>query len=120
MHDGERMREKTMTLAEGFAVIVTAALTAVTGGFFRGIWKLFRSAREDFSNIRQAQCAMLRDRIVEAHDHYSRRGEVGTYALSALNELYRLYKQLGGNGFVDELMTEINHLEKYGKGSGNE
>ena len=93
------MREKTMTLAEGFAVNVTAALTAATGGFFRGIWKLFPQRQGGFltSGGHSAPgCGTVSWRfttIIPAG------GEVGTYALSAPNELYRLLQTAGGHGF---------------------
>ena len=90
--------------------VLISALTLITGAFLRHIGKGFRAVREDFATLKEAQCALLRDRIVQGHEHFVAKQSIGTYSLSSINNMYQMYKQLGGNGFVDELMEEIRKL----------
>lgn len=113
---------------------------AIAGGLFGLIqWRLNRKAqKEDKAADRQvANCAargqeikglsekldvlfladrtLLYDRIKHLAKSYIARGWVTVEELEDLNRMHTVYHdpdKLNGNGFLDELMTTVNHLEK--------
>ena len=55
------------------------------------------------------QC-MLRDRLIELHGKYSKRGSITTHGLQNYMLMYKAYKTLGGNGLIDHMEEEISEL----------
>ena len=52
--------------------------------------------------------ALLRDRILQMHDYYSRKGRpIPQREVESAEQMYRAYKRLGGNGFLDQIEKEI-------------
>lgn len=90
--------------------VVVAALTAMVGGFMRYISKSIRDVHDTFQTIQEAQKATIRDILVQRHDYFMSRGHVGKYSLASMEEMYKNYVTLGGNGFVRELMEDIRRL----------
>jgi hypothetical protein len=56
------------------------------------------------------QADVLRYSITRAHAQHVREGAIDKYSLQALEALYRDYKSLNQNGFVDTLMAELREL----------
>ena len=99
-----------MGITEMITIVVTAALTVVTGGFLRYIAKAIKDVRKAFSLLQDAQRASMRDQIVCRHDYFVKKQEIGKYSLSSLEDMYDKYTKLGGNEFVHGLMEEIRSL----------
>ena len=59
---------------------------------------------------KQALLASTRDRINEAHALYMQKNYIGAHSLFVIEELYKSYKILGGNSFVDRQMEDIRRL----------
>ena len=55
------------------------------------------------------QC-VLRDRIEHLAKRYIEKGEIHAEDLEALIEMHDSYKDLGGNGYLDTLMTAVKAL----------
>ncbi len=55
--------------------------------------------------------ALLRDRIVFSHYKYIERGYISLHGLEAIENMYKEYHNLGGNGAVTRLMKDIRNLE---------
>lgn len=55
--------------------------------------------------IRNGVRAILRDRILNAYNHYYEKGYAPFYAVENVTNMYQAYHRLGGNGAV----TEIYH-----------
>lgn len=58
---------------------------------------------------------LLRIQLIEYHDKYMKRGTIPSYAYQNFIDLYNAYHTLGGNGMVDKMFTEINHLHLHKK-----
>ena len=54
--------------------------------------------------------ALLRDRLYQAHSKYTAEGEFPIHARENVEELYKCYTALGGNGTVKNLVHEMNVL----------
>ena len=54
--------------------------------------------------------ALLRDRIIAKYELYIDKGYIPIYARENINELYKEYKALGGNGVIDDLINELFSL----------
>lgn len=61
--------------------------------------------------LRKNLLSSTRDRINQAHDYYTRKRFIGTHSLFVIEELYKSYKELGGNSFIDRQMEDIRELE---------
>ena len=92
-----------LSITEIVTVIVTSALTVY-------IRKLLSDSKGTHQTLKQSQQALLRYQIVQAHDYFRSKGSIGKYSLSTLEELYKSYKELGGNGFVAGIMEEIREI----------
>ena len=89
-----------------FDVVLMTVVTTMTGVFIvtvRANWKIFKS-------LKSAQKALIKDRIVQAHDFFCQKGAIGKYSFDALEEMNREYVNLGGNGFIKKLMDDLRKL----------
>lgn len=85
---------------------IPAACACLTGWAAAQI-KLGR-VRDDA--VRMGLQALLRDRIYQAHAHYHEKGVYPIYARENVEEMYRWYHALGGNGTVTNLVREMDKL----------
>lgn len=61
--------------------------------------------------IRAGLRALLRDRILQAYNHYHEdKGYCPIYALENVEEMYKQYHALGGNGTITKLVEELKEL----------
>ena len=60
--------------------------------------------------IKQGIVALLRDRIIQAYNHYMDKGYCPIYAQDNLHMLFEQYHSLGGNGTVTNLVLELKKL----------
>ena len=51
--------------------------------------------------------ALLRDRIIQIHNHYTEEEYCPIYAKENIEQLYTSYKELGGNGTVKDLVDKL-------------
>lgn len=54
--------------------------------------------------------ALLRDRIIQAYNHYMEKQYCPIYGLENVEKLYEQYHALGGNGAVTKLLKDIREL----------
>ena len=54
--------------------------------------------------------ALLRDRIIQAYNHYMNKGYCPIYGLENVEEMYKQYHALGGNGTITELVERVKDL----------
>lgn len=87
-------------------VILTGILTTLTSAAIAVI----RKSMNEYKCVKSSQRLLIKDRIVEAHDYFCGKGNIGKYSRSILDELYEQYCSMGGNGFVESLMDDIREL----------
>ena len=79
--------------------------------FFVGeIAALFIFAKYVFEAIK----ALLRHSILGVYDFCKTTKKITRYQLQNVHFLYAIYKKLGGNSFIDEIMEEIKEFEIVG------
>lgn len=54
--------------------------------------------------------ALLRDRILNQFNKYEPQGFIPIYARENIEEMYKEYKNLGGNGAIDHLVQKLHGL----------
>jgi len=86
------------------------AMTFMTA-FFGIVITMLRAEWKRFKVLKKAQAALTRDRIVRAHERLTVRMRVTHAELRAIEELYGAYADLGGNGYIEDLMKDIRALE---------
>lgn len=95
---------------EWITTVVSAALTVIVGALLRYVAKLFGSSKSSFSALHEAQRVALRYQIVQARDYFVDKGNIGKYSLDCIEDMFRCYTDLGGNGFVHDMMDDIRKL----------
>lgn len=83
------------------------SLCAAVAGFAAG---QVRRLHRDDKAVKMGVQALLRDRLYWNHDHYMQKGEYPIYARENVEEMYRWYHALGGNGTVTNLVRELDAL----------
>ena len=94
-----------MTLLSGVAVFCGAISTILTLTLI-----LVRPVREWLlgqQDVREAQKCSLRSDILHAYYKCKGSRQIRQYELENLILLYRAYKRMGGNSFVDRIYKEI-------------
>lgn len=100
--------------------IINFIITIITGGFalLLTISKPFRSwllnaknekkrDAENEQDQRETDKCLLRDRITSIYFKYCRECEIKEYEFENMVHLYKQYKKLGGNSFVDKIWKEM-------------
>lgn len=54
--------------------------------------------------------ALLRAQLVDDYNHYMARGEFPIYARESFEQVYKQYKNLGGNGVMTDLHNKLAEL----------
>lgn len=98
---------KAMDLVEIVIKWAVPALCAALAGWAVG---QVRHVRQADNAVRLGVQALLRDRIYQAHSHYMERGVYPIYARENVEEMYKQYHALGGNGTVTNLVKEMDAL----------
>lgn len=89
----------------GFAMTISAVS-------FGGKWmyKNLEENKAQITNIRQGLLSLLRNSIIKNYDDYKEREYIPIYALENVEELYKAYHNLGGNGTITKLHDELMNL----------
>lgn len=67
--------------------------------------------REERENSHETDRCLLRDRITSIYYKHRRNCEMKLYDYDNLERLYKQYKNLGGNSFVDKIWEEVQEWE---------
>ena len=80
-------------------------------GFLGGALGLFIKVCKEYRNIREGQRCQLRAEILRIYYHNKDRKCLRQYEAQNLVLLYKAYKALGGNSFIDELYEPMTQWE---------
>lgn len=84
--------------SSSIATIVTAVVNAIINNSKR------------YKSLENANRIIMKDRIKHLGKSYILRGSITSEELEDLHEMHRCYHDLGGNGFLDTLMGNVNKL----------
>ena len=95
---------------EIFLMLLQAVVTLIVG--YVGIKLKKREAekekeREESEAIKNGIRAVLRDRILQAYNHFSRIGKIQIEELENISNMYIAYHNLGGNGVVTSVYNKV-------------
>lgn len=98
--------------------IITTVVTSLMGallGYMGAKLKHYQkdkdSARNDMSMLKLGIQALLRDRIIQAYNHYvDDKGYCPTYAKDTLAKMYKIYDSLGENGVIATYYKQLMAL----------
>lgn len=96
------------------ASLVVAMLVFILQGVIRENREL-RRKQEDHKTQRQEALengvlCLLRAKLMEYHSKYVERQSVTPHGLQLWLQMYKAYKDLGGNGMVEHMREEIEEL----------
>lgn len=73
-------------------------------------WAQRKIERND--KYKKAMLCVLRNQMDNMHKEYMQKGNISPNVLSAFNEMYELYHNLGGNGIGSLWKEDLNELER--------
>lgn len=77
----------------------------------KSIRELRKIVESNSAQTNQALLSLIRERINQIHQEYFHKKWIGAHTLFVVEELYTMYKLLGGNSFIDKQMKDIRSLE---------
>jgi hypothetical protein len=107
--------------------IINMCITILTGSFtvltlicrpFRNwlldVKKKEKKKDEEDENRKETDRCLLRDRITSVYFKHCRDCEIRQYEYENVERLYKQYKKLGGNSFIDKIWNEMQdwHIER--------
>lgn len=90
-------------------VVLTIVGCIATGSFGFLVGKIKSYKQRDNTQEEALKC-LLRSAITSKYYVYSELKAIPLYEKENLNYMYEQYKAMGGNSYINEIMTEINTL----------
>ena len=85
-------------------------VNALGGAIIAYLWAMLRSKKRENDALKEGVQALLRDRIIQGYNHYSTKGWIPIYAMESIDACYKSYEELGENGVIDNLMSQLREL----------
>lgn len=73
----------------------------------------FKNFKDDYEMIKETKnsiCILIKNEIIIEYYDIQYKKYVTIYDKEIINDLYKEYKNLGGNGFVENLIKDINSV----------
>ena len=86
---------------------------ALAGAIITLLWTMLRAKKRENDALKEGVQALLRDRIIQAYNHYSDKGWIPIYAMESIEACYKSYEELGDNGVIDNLMSQLRELPNH-------
>ena len=86
---------------------------ALAGAVITLLWTMLRAKKRENDALKEGVQALLRDRIIQAYNHYSDKGWIPIYAMESIEACYKSYEELGDNGVIDKLMSQLRELPNH-------
>lgn len=83
---------------------------AALGLAYKGLSKKLKEEIRDQKALRDGVQSLLRDRIIQCHNHYIDKGYIPVYGMENVLSMYDAYHELGGNGTVTKLVDTLKEL----------
>ena len=92
-----------------FSHIIELCITVIIA-FITYLHKKLKKYNKTIQYTKDGVKALLKNKIIEKYNYYKNLDLISIFDKQIINELYREYHNLGGNGIIDELMEYINAL----------
>lgn len=90
--------------------IIVWAITGVLGALTTYLGMRYKKLTRENNALKNGVQSLLRNKIIEYHEKYTRQGYCPIYAKEAVRHNYEAYHELGGNGVITKLYEEIMEL----------
>lgn len=90
--------------------IIGQIVSIVVGGLCAYLWAALKEKKAENEALKLGVQALLRDRIIQLHDHYMDQGYMPIHSKNNLENLHKNYAELGANGVIDSIYTEAMKL----------
>ena len=74
------------------------------------LYKKMEISRKIINSSINGVRALIKAKIIESYYTYTARGYISIYDKNNIEELYIQYRELGGNGVIDDLIEDIKKL----------
>lgn len=74
---------------------------------FKDVVKMRKEQAKELSLIKEGNKCQLRGELLRIYYHCVEKGEIRQYELENFITLYKAYKALGGNSFIDRIYQEV-------------
>jgi hypothetical protein len=96
------------------SIVISYLIPTVLGGVIGWLTTKVKKARTE-EEIKQKALeegvqALLRNELIRRYREYEVKGEMSILDKGNIEEMFKQYQNLGGNGTVKELMNELLHL----------
>lgn len=86
---------------------------ALAGAIITLLWTMLRAKKRENDALKEGVQALLRDRIIQGYNHYSTKGWIPIYSMESIEACYKSYEELGENGVIDNLMSQLRELPNH-------
>lgn len=100
-------------IVELVKAVLSAAIPAAVGymlAWIRAKQIDQRKADSEYKAIKDGMQAILRDRLIYYHGHYTEKGYAPIFARENFVHMYESYKELGGNGVIEDIHKQFMEL----------
>lgn len=74
------------------------------------LWKKVQTYYEDIESTKKGVMILLKNEITNCYDQVITKNSITLFEKEVLIELYKQYKNLGGNGLVEDIIEKINTI----------
>ena len=79
-------------------------------GALAALWRYALAQHKRQKALEEGVQALLRDRIIQACDYYQQKQAVSVHGRENIQNMYKAYHALGGNGTVTALVHDVGEL----------
>ena len=90
--------------------VTSGVLLAVVKNLIDDNKKLKQERQDKEKAVQDGMMLLLKIQLIEYHDKYMTADEIPTYIYDNFDEMYKVYKTLGGNGMVKHMKESIDKL----------
>lgn len=90
--------------------ILFGAAVTLLGIAYKALSKKLKEKVAEDEAVKDGVQALLRDRIIQSCDHYAEKESVTIHGLENIENMYKAYHALGGNGAVTKMVGEVREL----------
>ena len=92
------------------SAIISCAVSFFVGGTLTFLVAKIKGLAKREKALGEGVQSLLRSQLIEYHDKYTERGYCPIYAKEAATRSYEAYHELGGNGVITKLYSDIMAL----------
>ena len=95
---------------EIFKIILSYLIPTLIGGILGFLSTKLKKNKKKEKAIEEGVQALLRNELIRRYREYETKGELTILDKENIEEMFTQYENLGGNGTVKQLMTELLQL----------